>query len=161
MIRKKGDFSENNKPLATVATSATHALKPLPLPDSECAASVVTTRYSLLRFDEEIPTVAKCSDGLLQINADFQTTDTNNNNDLASTVANAASVAVANQNPEKIELSDNRRFCRQCENFSALNRYCLKCNSRQIDDIPRHCSDFKDNGLPAPIGRLKKPPFTE
>lgn len=148
LIRKKGDFPENTKPLATVATIATQTLEAAPLLDSGSAVSVATDSYSLLRFDDDNPTVAGCSNDPLRINTDFQTPDTSNNNALASTVAMVASVAVANENHEEIGLRDTRRYCRQCENFSTLNRYCLKRKARQIDDIPRHCSDFKDNGLP-------------
>lgn len=160
LIRKKSDFQVNTKPLATVATIATHTPEAAPLLDSGNAASVATTRYTLLRFDDDNPTVAKCSNDLLRINADFKVPDTSNNNDLASTVANVATVAVANQNHEEIGLRDTRRYCRQCVNFSALNRYCLKRNARQIDDIPRHCDDYTDNGLPAPTTGIRYPTET-
>jgi hypothetical protein len=160
LIRKKRDFPENTKPLATVATIATHALEAVPLLDSGNAASVATTRYSLLRFDNDNPTVAMCSNDLLQKNADFKAPDTCNNNDLASTVAIVASVAVANQNHEEIGLRETRRYCRQCVNFSSLNRYCLERKARQIDDIPRHCDDYTDNGLPAPTTDIRYPAET-
>ena len=38
------------------------------------------------------------------------------------------------------ESFDDRRFCRECRNFS--NKWCFAQRCRQIDDIPRRCADF-------------------
>jgi hypothetical protein len=35
--------------------------------------------------------------------------------------------------------ADDRYYCRACQNFNTKTRYCSIKESRQIDDIPRHC----------------------
>jgi hypothetical protein len=79
----------------------------------------------------------------------------------AATVANVASVAVANptesknpgllvtvwtpeSRPDDAFFADDRRHCRKCRHLR--NGYCTRQRFRPVDDIPRRCEDF--NGYP-------------
>ena len=39
---------------------------------------------------------------------------------------------------------DYRRHCHECQHFTKHSRYCTKLKARQLDDIPRHCDEFKE-----------------
>ena len=64
-----------------------------------------------------------------------------------------STVAANDSSPNaKQPYGDWRRFCRQCKNFTR-DHYCTVKNARQIDEIPRHCDDWLDNGKPVPNQR--------
>jgi hypothetical protein len=56
----------------------------------------------------------------------------------------------------------DQQYCRQCTNFSyrgvvvgpwGYGGYCHKLREQQIDDVPRRCKDFVNNGMPEPLSR--------
>lgn len=44
---------------------------------------------------------------------------------------------------------DWRRYCRQCSNLNREGK-CVVRNAKMLDDLPRHCGDFRWNGRAIP-----------
>jgi hypothetical protein len=81
-------------------------------------------------------------------------------NDLVNTSSAQHQHPINTENQDETHL-DTRRNCRQCQNFQPQTKYCTAKGHRQIDDIPRHCEDFSDNGLPAPTTGVRYPAGTK